>query len=359
MSEIEIDWELLHRYLADECTPDERARFDAWRNASPEHAALVTSLFEATAEPPTLPLFTGRDYGEIWARLEQTIASARPEVLPRPAPRLAPRLVLPAPSRSVGRIAAAVAWIAAAAVVLVLGAAAAGGVLWRTGEAATVATTAERVLRTPRGQRATFQLPDGTRVILGPASTLRYAADYGRRVRDVRLDGEAYFAVTHDARRPFTVSTGDLLAQDLGTEFTVRKYPEDRHARVVVREGEVGVRAAAADDATVRVLTAGQLGRLTSRGEAVVETVDLTPYFAWTEGQLIFESTPLREALPQLGRWFDRDFRLADSALGDIPITTTLEQQPTADVLVGIANALGLAYVRDGSAVVFHSRALP
>ena len=99
----------------------------------------------------------------------------------------------------------------------------------------------------------------------------------------MRLEGEAYFAVIHDERRPFVVHAGDLVAHDLGAEFTVRAHPEDAHAMVVVREGEVGIRAATAADGTVRVLMPGQLGRLSANGEPIVEAVGLEPYFAWTD----------------------------------------------------------------------------
>lgn len=336
----DTDWDLLHRYLAGEATLEERARFEAWRDASSDRQAFVEALLEATAEVPALPLLTKRDKTEAWARLEHTLVDERAPTRP------ARRFVLSSQRRMLVSV--------AAAAVLLLGATAIGGVLWRAREAApTVAATPERVLRTPRGRRATFQLPDGTRVVLGPASSLQYAADYGRRTREVRLQGEAYFAVTHNERHPFIVYAADLVAQDLGTEFTVRAYPEDLRAVVVVRKGEVGIRAASATDATVQVVAPGELGQLSLHGEPVVGAVELDSYFAWIDGRLVFDGLPLREALPQLGRWFDLDLRIADSALGDIPVTVALDQQPTADVLGNMAAALGLTYVREGRIAYF------
>ena len=73
--------------------------------------------------------------------------------------------------------------------------------------------------------------------------------------------------MVHDERRPFVVPAGDLVAKDRGTEFTVRAYPEDVGARVVVREGKVAIRAAAEGaGGPERAAAPGQLGRSGGRG---------------------------------------------------------------------------------------------
>jgi hypothetical protein len=77
--------------------------------------------------------------------------------------------------------------------------------------------------------------------MLGVASTLRYPAGFTDGPRQV---WEAYFDVVYEQDRPFIVRAGDLVAKDLGTQFTVRAYPEDAGARVVVREGRVAIRVA-------------------------------------------------------------------------------------------------------------------
>jgi transmembrane sensor len=216
---------------------------------------------------------------------------------------------------------------------------------------------AMRVVTTPRGQRASFRLPDGTSVILGVASTLRHPVAFGAGRREVELEGEAYFAVVHDESRPFAVRAGEIVAVDLGTEFVVRAYRDDQHARVVVREGKVALRAATArDDSLSRVLLSpGQLGRLAGDGTPMAEPADTSVYFAWTEGRLVFDDVALRDALPQLSRWYDLEFRLADSTLGEVPLTATFKNQPTEDVLDLLAAALGMRQSRSGRTVTFYS----
>src|SRR5439155_9948621 len=74
-----------------------------------------------------------------------------------------------------------------------------------------------REVSTAVGHRTVVPLRDGTQITLAPKSRLRYTADYGKADRDVYLDGEAYFQVTFDTRRPFRVHTARSLTVDLVT----------------------------------------------------------------------------------------------------------------------------------------------
>ncbi len=100
---------------------------------------------------------------------------------------------------------------------------------------------AVREYATAAGQRLSVTLVDGTRFTLAPASRVRVGAEYGRGERRVTLEGEAYFAVVHDAAHPFVVRARGAAARDVGTAFDVRAYPEDVGARIAVAEGAVAV----------------------------------------------------------------------------------------------------------------------
>jgi transmembrane sensor len=194
-------------------------------------------------------------------------------------------------------------------------------------------------------ERATLRLPDGTKVSLAPASRLRLAADYGNDRRDVSLDGEAYFDVTHDSLRPFTVFAGNASARDLGTQFLVRKYPEEPTVQVVVRKGSVAMSG-------VGRLGAGDLGRLAADGQASRRRgVAVGNYFAWLDGRLVFRDTPLSDVLLALKRWHDVDVQLADSTLGSLPFTGTLSDASFRSSIDLVGLTLGLRVRRDGSRV--------
>jgi transmembrane sensor len=326
-----MDWELLDRYLARECTAEERERVERWMDASPLNRRRVELLADVVAASPAVPRVEVREL------IEQQID--------RPRKRF-----------SLGVQPAQSALFKVAVLVLVVGGAVLAwrSVFWDKAEAP-ASVPAMRVITTPPGQRASFRLPDGTSVMLGVASTLRHPVSYGVGRREVQLVGEAYFEVVHDEERVFVVRAGDLVAEDLGTEFVVRAYRNDRHALVVVRTGKVEARArAGGPDSAPRVLLPGQLGRIDAGGKLVAEQADTAAYFAWTEGRLVFDDVPLRDAIPQLGRWYDLEFRLADSSLGQVRLTATFKNQATEDALELLAASLGMRQVRSGRTVTFH-----
>jgi transmembrane sensor len=323
----EIDWELLFRYAGDECTAEERERFERWLAADPAHRAVLDAA-----------------------------ATAAGRVLDR-MPASAPPLRVLMPRR---RTAVRTTWALAAAASLLV--AAGSTLVWRTldraGAAGARTATSLAVATTERGQRETLRLADGTRVVLGAASTLRYPADFMGRSRDVYLEGEGYFEVRHDARRPFRVHAGGATAEDLGTTFGVRAYAEDRAVRVVVAEGMVALGPAASHGARGRVLTRGELGRL-PRGEttASVQRVNVDAYLGWTTGRLDFDETPLPEVVAQLGRWYDARFRIADSSLASRRLTASFTDRSLGEVLAVLAPALDVRFERAGDSVVVRAAA--
>ncbi len=346
----ELDWDLIDRYLVGVATPAERERFERWVAEGPEHAALLEALQRTLAA-------LERDVAEeelevLWDGVAQRtgLTSAEPAGVHLAEPRPA-RFALAKPRLAGGRVGVGIA----AAAVLAAGAVLATRELL-TGDGSSVATAEERMVTVPRGERARFRLPDGTEVLLGAGSTLRHPRAFADRSRDVTLEGEAYFTVEHDERRPFRVRAGDLIATDLGTEFLVRAYPENGGARVVVRSGTVAVRSVQAQNSTQpeRVVRPGELGRIDADGVPLVEQADTAAYFAWTTGTLVFDGTPLREALPQLSRWYDLDFRLADSSLGAVPLSGRLDQTLTPTRLDLLAGSVGLEQVRRGQVVTFY-----
>ena len=237
-----------------------------------------------------------------------------------------------------------------AAVVVLVVCATLAGVLVQRGSRADVAPMRE--VATRRGQRATVRLADGTRVDLGVASAIRYAPTYGRRVRDVFLEGEAYFEVAPDPKKPFTVYAANAITRDRGTKFGVSAYPGANQVEVVVVEGSV--------DLSGLVLGAADLGRLDRRGRLRVEHgVDPAARLGWRTGRLVFRNTPLRDALPQLGRWYDADLRLGDSALGDYPLTASWRGEPLDRVLDLITAALHVRVARRGSTILLYRRRTP
>jgi transmembrane sensor len=346
----ELDWNLFDRYLTGAATIGERERFERWLAERPERAALLEALQRALAALERD--VTVEELEALWDGVaERTGLTPAEPIGVRPAEPQPASFAMAESRKASWRMGAG---IAAAAVVATGAVLAARELLTDGGPSA--GTAEERVVTVPRGERARLRLPDGTDVLLGAGSTLRHPRAFADRSREVTLEGEAYFAVEHDERRPFRVRAGDLIATDLGTEFLVQAYPELAGARVVVRSGTVAVRPVRAQDSTKpgRVVRPGELGRIAADGVPSVEQADTAAYFAWTTGTLVFDGTPLREALPQLSRWYGLDFRLADSSLGAIPLSGRLDQTLTPSRLDLLAGSVGLEQVQRGRMVTLY-----
>lgn len=346
----DIDWAGLDRYVTGQGTPDELAELERWVNGDPELRALAEVMRTA-----------GRTVGQ--APVAWNVPAARQRVHRRMRWLGRPPLGVGSGSSSGGHPLAPWRAVAAAAVVLLAGG---SSVLFLrstpTADRPVVTAPAREVL-TRRGERAAFNLADGTKVMLGAESRLTIPAAYNRpgAGRELRLEGEGYFLVTHDSLRPFRVHTPLGTAEDLGTEFVVTTYPEARGMRVVVASGKVALRrvpalsdVAPADSLPLVTLTEGSLARLDSAGIATVTRVDPTPYVAWTQGTLVFDGTPLRDVVPRLARWYDLDIRLADSSLASRRLTVTFRDQSVPAVLDLMALSLRLRVERSGRAVVLH-----
>lgn len=344
----EMDRKMLERYLAGSASAGENQLVEKWLAEDPERWRQLAGVRETLANAELSDDAVDAAMAEVWARLapDVGVASELESREGRLSRRVRRKFAIPDHRRRkmiLGQLTAAL-------VLLTIGGWLVATLVLRPGAGP---TEVMRAATTAPAERATFRLPDGTRVMLSVASTLRYPPGFTDRQREVSLEGEAYFDVAHQADRPFVVRAGDLVARDLGTQFTVRAYPEDVSARVVVREGRVAIRAAG--NGGEGVVAPGQLGRLTETLAPIVEQADTSALFAWTEGRLVFDGIPLRQALPELGRWFDLEFHLGESALGDVPLSATLKSRPTSDELDNLAASLGMKRRQQGRIVTFYS----
>ena len=330
------DWHLIDRYLAGEASADEIAAVEARRLQDPAWAQTIELL--RTEFPPRQTATHDADLA--WARFRTRVDTTRAS---------SPRITTPATP--------ATPWLRiAATIVITVGSLA----TWRlvsarrnatAGIAPNAATAFANDIRTPNGTRQTITLGDGSQVTLNAGSRLRWT-DPGTGPRDVYLDGEAYFSVTHDAARPFRVHARGALAHDLGTRFTVRAYPESPHVEVVVTEGSVSLRHDQPAGSDSAVLSVGQLGRIGISGPPTAESnVALERWTGWTGGSLILDGLTLADAIPQLERWYDVEIAVSDSILATRRISSRFHGETLPQVLDALTLALGARWQQSGRAV--------
>jgi ferric-dicitrate binding protein FerR (iron transport regulator) len=335
----DLDWIALARYFAGEASPEERLALESWIAADPTRAAHVANLLALWEQAGSLS--PSWDAERALRRIKSGRA-LRGQIL---------RLHTLAPVQAARRARVVrVGLRVAAALVLLAGASTAW---WAISRPATAPEMSE--VATRRGQLATVRLSDGTEVVLAPASRLRFPKQYGGRRRDVYLDGAGMFTVTHDPRRPFLVHTANAIATDLGTRFAVQAYAGDPDVRVVVAEGAVALAPAVASGDSL-VLRPRDLGRVTTAGTLHAEHgVPVEAYTGWVDGRLTFRDAPLAEVVAQLGRWYDLDITIADSALGGRRLTAAFGGESADRILQVIALTLELRPERSGRSVTLYS----
>ncbi len=158
------------------------------------------------------------------------------------------------------------------------------------------------------GESRTVTLADGSFVRLAPESRLQdWSTNASRRVA---LSGRAFFAVAHDADRPFTVETEAGAVRVLGTRFELSQAQED--LRAVVVEGRVAV----SNDHGVVEVTRGSVATVI-RGAAPSSEIsdDVYSLLDWPGGVLVFQGTPLGQAAEEVSRHFGRSLVVSGERL--------------------------------------------
>jgi ferric-dicitrate binding protein FerR (iron transport regulator) len=338
-----IDWVALDRYVAGEGSSQEREMMRRRIQASPELAAIVDAMRSAHRASTGQSGDTG-DAAAAWNRLSARLQSD----LPRQSRRHAPLTLIPSDPQRASGLARITGW--AAAILLIAGASYGSWREFRRPVRSQAQVPAIRaVYATARGERATVELRDGTRVTLAPETELRIAT-VGRQVY---LSGEAVFSVTHDPKQVFRViAPNGVTVQDIGTQFDMRAYATDKNVRVAVAEGSVSLRGSAQPV----ILERGTLGIIDSTGTARVTSAAVDGYLAWSQGHLTFTNARMADVVPELSRWFDLDVHLSNQRLADERLTVWLNDVPADVALDVIARALDARVVRSGQSVTLYPR---
>jgi transmembrane sensor len=156
-------------------------------------------------------------------------------------------------------------------------------------------------LTTARGQQYQVILPDGTRVWLDAASSLKFPTAFTGTERRVELAGEAYFEVAKNKAMPFKVSVNHTEVEVLGTHFNVMGYPEEGTTNTTLLEGSVKV----TKDNAFKIIKPGQQARV-NKGIDVAE-VNTAKVVAWKDGNFSFDDEDIHTLMNQIARWYDVD----------------------------------------------------
>jgi ferric-dicitrate binding protein FerR (iron transport regulator) len=177
--------------------------------------------------------------------------------------------------------------------------------------------TSYNTLATPRGGQFQVSLPDGTKVWLNAASSIKYPTAFTGAERKVEITGEAYLEVATlrgaaGQKIPFKVMAGNACEIEvLGTHFNINTYTDEPAIKTTLLEGRVKVinRQAPAGNEASAILRPGQQAQVALRDAKihVVDDCDTEQVIAWKNGAFSFDNKSLEEVMRQLARWYDID----------------------------------------------------
>lgn len=158
------------------------------------------------------------------------------------------------------------------------------------------------LLAVPRGGQFNVVLPDGSRVWLNAASSLRYPTAFPPDSRTVEIKGQAYFEIKPVPGQPFIVKVNNMEVQVLGTSFDVMAYADEPVTRTTLIQGAVKVKSGDSES----YLHPGQAAAVNNAtGSLTVQPADLREATAWKTGFFNFENASLGSILRQLSRWYN------------------------------------------------------
>lgn len=177
-------------------------------------------------------------------------------------------------------------------------------------------------------------LPDGTRVWLNNTATLRYPREFSENERSVYLEGEAYFEVTKNRYKPFTVESDVMRIRVLGTTFNFKCGKDSRVAEASLIEGEIEVKGN--NNEGQIILTPGQRAELNkSNGRLTVKQVDAKLDAVWHNDLIPFEKADIFAITKALERFYDVKIILSPDIKADRTYSGVLKKKSTIESVLG------------------------
>ena len=275
---MEINEDILIRYIDGMLTEEEAAEVKNWRAASLENEKLLEQVYFTTQVASRLKVMRTVNPDEALSRFKSRIHKKEK--------RLALRQVLGVIQR-----AAAVLFIP----VFLLSA-----YLFIQQGQGNVRTLA---VRTNPGVVSAFDLPDGSKVWLNANSELRYPSDFNADTRTVELTGQGYFEVTKNAHKPFIVKADkDYSVEVLGTSFNVSAYKDESMIETTLVEGSVKLNVVSGGKRMTQMLKPNEKAEY-QKGAGKIKVFGVNTEYdtAWKNGEIIFRNHPMDKVLKNAG----------------------------------------------------------
>ena len=333
-----LPWKLLDKYFNKQISESEKELLDNWIAESEEHAVLFEEIKEDLKVGLPFPGSFNKDTYQVWGELRQEYDIPRYVSMPlRKFYRLAAAIMIP--------------------LFLVGGL---GGFFITKGYLKNLSDNTFTTIYSPGGQKTKVTLPDKSIVWLNAKTTLKYATAFNDKQRNVYIDGEAFFDVTHDSERPFIVKTSVFNIKVYGTTFNVKAYKNEGVIEATLVKGKItiqGLKVPGHENSeiivhpneTFRYVKDLATYKKADLPEAVIKNetkirsedpilviepkVEVAPIVAWKDGKLSFKNESFSTLAYKLEQWFDVKIDFEDTAVQEIKFTGQFEKENINQVL--------------------------
>ncbi|MBB6502774.1 FecR family protein [Pedobacter cryoconitis] len=193
---------------------------------------------------------------------------------------------------------------------------------------------AQLAISTNTREKKTITLSDGSEIILNPSSQLKYPARFSSASREISLvEGEAFFKIAHDERRPFSVQLPEkLYTRVLGTSFTIRAFKASRKMNISVSTGKVAV---GNKNQVFGTLIKGQQITYDKNKQSALISQSPVP-----DTKIVFDGITLRQAMNKLEYVYSIKIDLSPAKMGNMGCTATFHSKQTPEEILGILSSL-------------------
>lgn len=205
-------------------------------------------------------------------------------------------------------------------------------------------------LQVADGQQMVW-LPDSSQVLMNEHTRITYEDGFGKKHRDLTLEGQAFFEVTPNKEVPFRIKSQDAITQVVGTSFDLQSYPEQPSERLTVITGLVQYQPLRADGKPAGPATFVKAGQSITYNKQAAEVAHNpsvpNDQLRWS-GRLVFQQSTLADVLEALESYYHVRVALQDATTADCLLTASFHKEKLQDVLDVIALSMDMEWEQQG-----------
>ena len=234
-----------------------------------------------------------------------------------------------------------------------------------------------QTLETPKGKKTAITLSDGTKVIMNADSRLTFPQKFSGNTREVSLEGEAFFDVTHKAKIPFIIHTDKISIKVLGTEFNVRSYPGDSTTETTLIHGMIEVtlndrpddrivlkpkeKLVVSNSAAEKNSSAITVVPETHAAELLISNLHYIPgsdstaiETSWVNNKLVFQDETFDKLAEELGRKYDVAIEFKNEVIKNYRFTGIFENESITQALEALRLTEKFNYKINGTTIIIY-----